>query len=196
MGDGRMWRGTRRAGTAALIVGLLGMAVGCHAKMPGTNIGFAEPMAQRGQFDSAEASAKKVADAGEAIAGACAKEPYANAHEGLVVTETGLHEDVFELRDRVSYKSLAYGQWEAQRLEALLRKEAGAAGSPSYPAEQAECIRQFADHMQTLTDPLVEADAEQKQLDVSAFNDASKEAQQETDEEEKAIEPSDAGQRR
>ena len=69
------------------------------------------------QTDVAEASAKKVGGAAAAIAAACAKEPYANASNGLIVAETGLHEDVFDLRDRVSYQAVPFGLGEAQRLE-------------------------------------------------------------------------------
>jgi hypothetical protein len=90
------------------------------------------------------------------------------------VSETGLHEDVFVLRDRVSYQGIGYGLDEAQRLEELLRAEARAGG---HPATQANCIEDFAEHLEALSDPLVEADERQKDLDVSAFEAASKEAE-------------------
>ena len=104
----------------------------------------------------------------------CAKQSYETARKGLIVSETRLHEDVFVLRDRVSYQGIGYGLDEAQRLEGLLRAEARVGG---HPTEQADCIEEFAEHLETLSDPLVEADERQRELDVSAFQDASKEAE-------------------
>jgi hypothetical protein len=167
-----------RVALAASMMGLVVLA-GCHAK--GRGAAPSELMAQT-QTDVAEMSAKKVGGAAAAITAACAKEPYENARIGLIVAETGLHEDVFDLRDRVSYKAVPFGLGVAQRLEALLQK----AGT-GVPAEQAACIAAFAAHFKTLTDPLVEADTVQRQLDLSAFNNASKEADQETEQEEKAL---------
>jgi len=167
-----------RVALAASMMGFL-MLAGCHAK--GRGAGTSELMAQT-QTDVAEASAEKVGGAAAAIASACAKEPYENARIGLIVAETGLHEDVFDLRDRFSYKAVPFSLDEAQRLETLLRK----AGT-SDPAKQAACIAAFSDLFKALTDPLVEADTVQKQLDLSAFNNASKEADQETEQEEKAL---------
>jgi hypothetical protein len=40
-------------------------------------------------------------------------------------------------------------------------------------------MRQFADHLKKLTDPLVEEARSEKEIDRSAFNNAEKEAQQE-----------------
>jgi DNA-binding protein YbaB len=39
----------------------------------------------------------------------------------------------------------------------------------------------FAEHLETLSDPLVEADERLRELDASAFNDAAKEAQEQAD---------------
>jgi hypothetical protein len=89
-----------------------------------------------------------------------------------------LHEDVFALRDRVSYGAIGYSLDEAIRLEALLQADAKAAG---LPAEQARCLQSFGEHLETLSDPLVEAEKRLKELDVSAFNDAAKEAQAQAD---------------
>ena len=178
---GRVAKGAIAAQIAGLLV--LGLfAAGCRAK--GTEADFSGGAVHG---ESVELSAKKVAAAGVAIASACAKRPYANARKGLIVSEAGLHEDVFELRSRSSYRAVAYGMGETQMLEALLQKEAGAGGRSNYPADQEACIRQFTEHMQTLTDRLAEQDAVQKQLDISAFDSASKEAQQEMEQEEKAI---------
>jgi hypothetical protein len=133
----------------------------------------------------------ELAEKGKAtIVAECEKQSYETARKGLIMSETGLHEDVFALRDRVSYVGVGYGLDEAQRLEDLLRAEAKAAG---HPAEQANCIEAFAEHLETLSDPLVEADERQKELDASAFNDAAKEDQEQADkklrEADKSVEP-------
>lgn len=113
-----------------------------------------------------------------AITEECAKQSYETARKGLIVSETGLHEDVFALRDRVSYGAIGYGLDEALRLESLLDSEAT---RQEHSREQVSCIREFAEHLETLTDPLVEADERQKELSVSAFQDAAKEAQEQAD---------------
>jgi hypothetical protein len=113
-----------------------------------------------------------------AILTECDKQSYETALKGLIVSETGLHEDVFALRDRLSYAGEGYSLDEALRLEALLQTEAKTAGRPQ---EQASCIRKFADHLETLSDPLVEADERQKELDASAFRDSTKEADAQAD---------------
>jgi hypothetical protein len=113
-----------------------------------------------------------------AIVAECEKQSYDTARKGLIVSETGLHEDVFVLRDRVSYAGVGYGLDEAQRLEELLRAEAKGGG---HPAGQAECIEAFAEHLETLSDPLIEADERLRALDASAFADAAKRAQEQAD---------------
>jgi hypothetical protein len=121
----------------------------------------------------------ELAEKGKAeIVTECEKQSYETASKGLIVSETGLHEDVFVLRDRVSYAGIGYELDEAQRLEDLLRAEARIAG---HPAEQANCIEAFAEHLETLSDPLVEADERRKELDASAFNDAATDAQEQAD---------------
>ena len=169
--------------TGAALVAASLMLAGCHTKKLTSDLSGLN--AQVKQADLAGASARKVGGAGAAIVSACRTESYDNAGKGLIVSETGLDEDVLDLRDRTSYKGVPFDLEQTERLEALLRSDAGQPGSSKYPADQAACIRQFADHMQTLTDPLVEATVEQKQLDVSAFDNASKEAQQEIEQEEK-----------
>lgn len=42
-------------------------------------------------------------------------------------------------------------------------------------------MRQFADHFKALTDPLVEGVRDEKEIDVSAFKDAEKKAQQDVE---------------
>jgi hypothetical protein len=113
-----------------------------------------------------------------AIVTECEKQSYDTARKGLIVSEIGLHEDVFVLRDRISYAAVGYGLDEAQRLEELLRAEAKVGGRS---AEQTGCIEAFAEHLESLSDPLVEADQRRKELDASAFNDAAKEAQEQAD---------------
>jgi hypothetical protein len=119
----------------------------------------------------------------------CEKQSYETARKGLIVSQTGLHEDVFALRDRVSYGGMGYGLDEALRLEALLWTEA----KVGHPDGQESCIEQFADHFETLSDPLVEADKRQKEMDASAFRDSTKEADAQADkklrEAEKLAEP-------
>jgi hypothetical protein len=114
-------------------------------------------------------------DGSNLITTECAVQSYANASKGLIASETGLHEDVFSLRDRTSYQSNVYSLDEALKLEALLLTQTKTPGSP---AEQSDCILLFAQHFETITDPLVQQDKELKELDVSAFNDSRKEAEQ------------------
>jgi len=110
----------------------------------------------------------------DTIATECEHEPYANASKGLIVEEAGLHEDVFSLRDRDSLTATAYNLDEALRLEDLLRATAKVSG---HSAEQVNCMDAFAQHFGTLTDVLLQADEVQRELDMSAFKEATKEAQ-------------------
>jgi len=189
---------TRRIARSAWIaVSLAALALGavaCRAhKADSAPSGAAQP----GTVDNQEASAKKLAGAGMSIVRACAREPFANASKGLTVSATGLNEDVFDLRDPNTYRAIPFNLNEALRLQDLLLKETNAPGHVSYSAQQTACIRQFAAQFKSLTDPLIQADAEQKQLDVSAFDKASREAEQETeqqiDQERKAITPANSG---
>lgn len=167
-------------------------ATGCRSHRP--EIQLSDAAIEAGHVDTPQASAQKIAGAGVSIISACATQPYDNASTGLIVDEPGLHEDVLDLRDRKTLRAVPFGLGETERLTSLLEKETSIAGHPAYPAEQIACIQQFASHLRSLTQPLVEADEEQKQLDVSAFDKAAKEAEQETEEqtqqEEKAIHPS------
>jgi hypothetical protein len=151
---------------------------GCRAKQAGDT-----SLLQRIESVGSKAEGLKPGELAEkgraAITEQCAKQTYANASKGLIVSETGLHEDVFALRDRISYGASGYGLDEALRLEALLHADANAAGVPK---EQAECVLEFAEHLETLTDPIVEADVRQKELDISAFDRAAKEAQEQATE--------------
>jgi len=156
--------------SVVLAMGLLVLMVGCRAK---------EPLAESktsGIADGMTRDEKAVEDGRVSVTAACARESYATARQGLIVEESDLREDVLLLRDRVTYKAVPYRLDAAQRLETKLQEEAGAGG---HPAKQRECIRLFAEHLQTLTAPLVEAEKEEKDLDASAFKEAAKEAQEE-----------------
>jgi hypothetical protein len=108
----------------------------------------------------------------------CGTQSYENARNSLIVSKTGLHEDVFALRDRVSYGEIAYTLDEGLRLISSLRAESR---SSKHSAEQSGCITEFAEYIETLTDPLVEADMRLKELDVSAFQDSTRSAQEQLD---------------
>lgn len=181
---GKLKTGKARILLASLALSGLTIATGCHSHTPDS--GLSNPAVQAGRVDTPQASATKVANAGVAIVSACAKEPYSNASQGLIAAEPGLHEDVLDLRDRATLRAVPFGLNETERLQSLLLKE-----NTAYSDAQAACIQQFAAHLQDLTGPLIESDKEQKQLDISAFDKASKEADQQTEEqtqqEEKAI---------
>jgi len=168
--------------TGAVWVGLLTMSfsialLGCHGKKP--------PEAAAGEhLDGAKSSAVLAAQASAVIAAVCTRQSYATASVGLIAGETGLREDVFELCDPVSYKVIPYRLGATVRLEGLLRRGAEAAGRPT---AEAACIRQFADHFKKLTDPLVEAARDEKEIDSSAFNSAEKEAEQELEMDEQKL---------
>lgn len=159
---------------SAIWGGLLTMSfsialLGCHSKKT------AEVSAGE-HLDDAKSPAVLAAKASAVIAAVCTRQSYATASVGLIAGEAGLREDVFELRDPVSYKVIPYHLGATVKLEALLRQGAEAAGRP---AAEATCIRQFADRFKKLTDPLVEAARDEEQIDSSAFNSAGREAQQE-----------------
>ena len=46
------------------------------------------------------------------------------------------------------------------------------------PPEQAACIQEFAEHLESVSDPLVEQDERLKELDASAFKNSTKEAEE------------------
>jgi hypothetical protein len=171
-------------------MGLSILVAGCHGGRQSGDATLLERISRVGHSRGAPKPGE-LAEKGKAtIVVECEKQSYETASKGLIVSETGLHEDVFMLRDRISYTGVGYGLDEAQRLEDLLRAEAKVAG---HPAEQAACIEAFAEHLETLSDPLVEADERRKELDASAFTDAAKEAQEQADkklrEADKSIEP-------
>jgi hypothetical protein len=164
-------------GTGIVLLGLSTAVMGCHSSASRT--------IKASRVNTAGA-AKLVEDGRETVDTMCAKESFATARKGLIVAETGLREDVFLLRDRDSYKPVAYGLGETQRLDALLRGDAEAAG---HTEEQAACIRQFAEHLETLIEPLVEADRREREIDTSAFSQADKQAQDDLERESNAKVP-------
>jgi hypothetical protein len=181
--------GSARPGRA-LIIGLLTLLAGCHAKENIRETRLYQKIYRRSHFNPPSPVPGKMAAAGkDTIIAECAHESYANASKGLIVGEAGLHEDVFALRDRDSLAADAYSLDEAQRLEAMLRTEVSAAG---HPAEQAACITQFVERLETLTGNLVEADKLQKEMDISAFNDSKRQAERVLEEKQREIQQSNA----
>jgi hypothetical protein len=162
------------------VMGVLILLTGCHSRKQSGDPTLLERISSRvGRYNVAAPKPGELAERGRSeITLECEKQSYENAKKGLIVSETGLHEDVFTLRDRVSFGAIGYGLDEAMRLEALLRTEAKAAG---HPAEQAECIQEFAEHLESVSDPLVEADERLKELDASAFEDSTKAAHEQAE---------------
>lgn len=151
--------------TGLLATALTIAALGCHGKSEPSISGI--PAEQQGVLAEKGAAA---------IATVCSRQSFDTARVGLIAGETRLNEDVFEMRDPVSYTVVPYRLGATVRLETMLRRGASAAGRPT---DQAKCMRDFADHLKELTDPLVAAAKDQDQADVLAFKDAEKEAQQE-----------------
>lgn len=158
---------------AALGTGVL-LCLGCHGK---------KEQVPPGDTATSAAMAGKAA---AIISSVCDRQSYATASVGLIAGETKLREDVFELRDPKTSRILPYRLGATLLLEDLLRQQAQAIEPPS---EQADCIRQFADHLKELSDPLVQEAQDQKEIDFSAYKDAKKEAEQEMLMEEKTDQP-------
>lgn len=173
----RGWGSGVRRGVFTL--GMLALIAGCHKGQHGSRTTLLERISRAGHSRVAAPKPGELAEIGRAeITEECAKQSYETTRKGLIVSEVGLHEDVFVLRDLVSYDGIGYGLDGAQRLEALLEEDAKAVG---HPAKQAACIQEFAEHLETLSDPLVEEDERQKELDVSAFEDSAKKAQEQAE---------------
>jgi hypothetical protein len=160
-------------------MGTLVLLAGCHARRQSVDTTLLERISHAGRSTMGAPKPGGLAEKGRAaITDECAKQSYKTASKGLIVSETGLHEDVFALRDRVSYGAIGYGLDEALELESLLHMEANGLG---HPTEQANCIREFAENFESLTDSIVDGDERLKELDVSAFNDATRAAQEQAD---------------
>jgi hypothetical protein len=167
-------------------MGMLILLTGCHSRQQSGDLTLLERISRVGRSRVAALKPGELAERGRSeIAVECEKQSYETARKGLIVSETGLHEDVFTLRDRVSFGAIGYGLDEAMRLEALLRAEAKDA---RHPAEQANCIEAFAEHLESVSDPLIEADERLKELDSSAFEDSTKAAQEQAERQLKAVE--------
>jgi hypothetical protein len=149
-----------------LSAGLSVAVVGCHSRKE------APTLNQTG----AASSAALADNAAAVISAVCTRQSYATARVGLIAGATGLREDVFELRDPVSYKIVPYRLGATVELERLLRQSADVPGRPS---AQADCMRQFANYFDSLAVPLVDAAQDEKNIDIAAFRQAQKEAQQE-----------------
>jgi hypothetical protein len=165
-------RGRARVQQGALVVGLLILLAGCRDR---DKVHESNDRVAHGGYHNTPASVpgKMAAVGNDSITTECEHESYTNASKGLIVGNAGLHEDVFALRDRASLATNAYSLNEALLLEDLLRAEAKVA---SHSAEQANCIDEFAEHFATLTDTLVQADKVQRELHLSAFNEATRQA--------------------
>jgi hypothetical protein len=172
-----------------LAIGLLALLAGCNVREKVRETRLYQKVYRRTHLVQPPSSppGRLAALGRDTITAECAHESYANASKGLIVGEAGLHEDVFALRDRDSLEANAYQLREAQRLEIMLRAEAMAAG---HSAEQADCIDEFAEHLEGLTDALVERDQMRKEMDVSAYNDAKKQAERQLEEQKRLIEQS------
>ena len=155
---GGLWAGLLATGLAVVVLG-------CHGEKEPSIAGV--PSEQ-----SATLAEKRAA----AISAVCSRQTFDTAKVGLIAGETRLSEDVFEMRDPVSYTVVPYRLAATVRLETTLRRGAEAAGRP---AAQAQCMKDFADHLKGLSDPLVAEAKEQSKEDALAFKDAEKEAQQE-----------------
>ncbi|NYF90004.1 hypothetical protein RBB79_10560 [Tunturiibacter empetritectus] len=130
------------------------------------------------------------AEGAAAIVETCGKQSFENARNGLIVSQTGLHEDIFGMRSRTSYVSIAFSLDDALRLEDVLRKKLNENPQPS--AEQ-ECVQQFVGYLEALTDPMVEQDKLAKDLDAAAFKDSTREAQEELKREQQKVPPAPSG---
>ena len=167
-------RGSRAArGRGLLLAGVVMMIGGCHSGHQSD--AFLKGLSNLAQAQTPKLGPNHLATEGAAaITETCAKQSFENARNGLIVSQTGLHEDVFAMRSR-TYSSVAFSLDDALKLEDVLRNELKANKQP----EQRECVEQFEGYLETLTDPLVEQDKLSKELDASAFKDSSKEAQEE-----------------
>jgi hypothetical protein len=125
-----------------------------------------------------------------AITETCGKQSFENARNGLIVSQTGLHEDIFGMRSRTSYTLIAFSLNDALRLEDVLRKELN---ESQQPAAERECVQQFVGYLETLTDPMVEQDKLARDLDAAAFKDSTREAQEELKREQQKALPTPSG---
>jgi hypothetical protein len=163
---------TLRAGS---IAGILLLMAGCHSGNRSNSL--LEGLSSMAQPNASNLGPNHLAAEGlAAITDECEKQSFENARKGLIVSQTGLHEDVFAMRSRTSYASIAFGLDDALKLEDVLRNELK---ENRQPGEQRECVQQFVGYLEALTDPMVDRDKLAKELDAAAFKDSAKEAQEE-----------------
>jgi hypothetical protein len=163
-----VWRGVLLAGMPILIAG-------CHSGHRSDVL--LEGLSSLTQPRTISLGPNHLAAEGSAtITATCGKQSFENARNGLIVSRTGLHEDVFALRSGTSYASIAFGLDDALRLEDVLRNELK---GNQQPIEQWKCVQEFEGYLETLTDPMVEQDKLAKELDATAFKDSTREAQEE-----------------
>ena len=165
-------------GRVRLLVTGLSLLVlsGCHGRTRVEERSLYARLSHLGRRNSGSRTDELAKRGAAAVVTQCGEASYSNVRKGLIVGETGLHEDVFEMRDRVSLKAVSYGMDETLEMEEMLRAETRVGGQPP---DQVDCMERFAEHLESLTDPLLEADRLQKEVDLSAFTRAAKEAEDE-----------------
>ncbi|WP_158941448.1 hypothetical protein [Granulicella sp. S190] len=116
-------------------------------------------------------------DGSAAITAECGRQSFEDARKALIISETELEEDVFTMKGRsASSAPIGFGLDDALRLEELLQKRLQGVAQTDKPTQ---CVQKFEIYLETLTDPMVERDRLTKQQDNSAYNDATKQAQDE-----------------
>ena len=84
------------------------LAAGCHSREKSDRTLLAR-LERAGHLKVAPPKPGELAKKGRTeIVDECAKQSYETASKGLIVSEVGLHEDVFMLRDRVTYGAIGY----------------------------------------------------------------------------------------
>jgi hypothetical protein len=178
LNDGARAWGKVSVRRGACLMGMSVLVAGCHTRQQNNDSTLLGRISRAGHSVVAPKPGE-LAERGRAeITDECAKQSFETASKGLIVSETGLHEDVFTLRDRVSYGAIGYGLDEALRLESLLRAEAK---TREHPSDQTDCIQEFAEHLESVSDPLVEGDERLKELDAGAYRDSAKSAQEQAE---------------
>jgi hypothetical protein len=156
------------------VAGILMLIAGCHSGHRSDVLGS---LASVTRAKSTTLGPNHLAAAGLAtISTACEEQSFENARSGLIASETGLHEEVFSLRSRGTYASLAFSLDDALKLEEVLQKYLKT-NQPS--SDQRECVQQFEGYLETLSDPMAEQDKLTRDLDATAFKDSAKEAREE-----------------
>ena len=176
------WRGLLLAGMVILIEG-------CHS-------GHQSDALLNGLSSLTQAKTARLgpnhlaAEGAAAITETCGKQSFENVRNGLIVSQTGLHEDIFGMRSRTSYVSMEFSLDDTLRLEDVLQKELD---QSQQPAAERECVQQFVGYLETLTDPMVEQEKLVKDLDAEAFKDSTREAQEELKREQQKPPPAPSG---